>query len=237
MSRMDLPEVIEALSQFDSATVSNAIEAFNTRDRTEGYASMELRCQFPDLAPMVGYAVTCTADSTTPGPLRRSKLPDFLDLVAAAPQPAVAVIQNVGPDPLRSCFVGDVISAACRKLGVIGMVTDGGVRDLKGILLNASGLQVFAPGVVVSHGSATIVDVNVPVSICGLDIRPGDLLHGDENGLLKVPHDIAGAVVEQARVVRQKEAEVFELLRSASVTLDEIKSTVGGADIARHTES
>ena len=44
MSRMDLPEVIEALSQFDSATVSNAIEAFNTRDRTEGYASMELRC-------------------------------------------------------------------------------------------------------------------------------------------------------------------------------------------------
>ena len=201
------------------------------------YASMELRCQFPDLAPMVGYAVTCTADSTTPGPLRRSKLPDFLDLVAAAPQPAVAVIQNVGPDPLRSCFVGDVISAACRKLGVIGMVTDGGVRDLKGILLNASGLQVFAPGVVVSHGSATIVDVNVPVSICGLDIRPGDLLHGDENGLLKVPRDIAGAVVEQACVVRQKEAEVFEMLRSASVTLDEIKSTVGGADIARHTES
>ena len=89
----------------------------------------------------------------------------------------------------------------------------------------------------VSHGSATIVDVNVPVSVCGLDIQPGDLLHGDENGLLKVPRDIAGAVAEQAYVVRQKEAEVFELLRSPSVTLDEIKSTVGGADIARDAES
>ena len=61
------PKQIEALGRIDSPTVSNAIEAFGVRDPTDGYASLELRCLFPDLGPMVGYAVTCTADSTTPG--------------------------------------------------------------------------------------------------------------------------------------------------------------------------
>ena len=73
-------EVLDRLAGFDSPTISNAIEAFEVRDRTEGYASMELRCQFPDLPPMVGYAVTCTADSTTPGSKRTSKLPGLAPL-------------------------------------------------------------------------------------------------------------------------------------------------------------
>ena len=221
------PEVIEALQEFDSATVSNAIEAFNVRDHTEGYASMEVRCLFPELPPMVGYAVTCIADSTTPGPRRPGRQIEFLDLVAAAPNPSIIVIQTVGPDPLRTCLGGDMICLAYQRLGGAGLVIDGGIRDVRGIRRNAPGFQVFAPGVVVSHGTLVKLEVDVPVKIGGLDINPGDLLHGDESGLVNVPLDIAQSVAEQAKLVREEEAEVVELLHKPSLTIEEIKATFG----------
>ena len=72
----------------DSATISNAIEQFEVRDRAAGYADMGLRCQFPEYPPMVGYAVTCTADTTSPGESRPMKFADVLQVVRDAPQPA-----------------------------------------------------------------------------------------------------------------------------------------------------
>ena len=221
------PEDIDALREYDSATVSNAIEDFKARDRTEGYTSMELRCMFPDLKPMVGYAVTCTMDTTTPGASKPNRLHEFLDMVVASPQPAVVVIQDVGSDRVRSCFVGDMICGAYRSLGVDGVVTDGGVRDVSGIRRRAPGLQLFASGVVVSHGAGAKVDLGVPVSICGLDVRPGDLLHGDENGVVSVPWEIAGSLAEQCRLVQEKEAELFAALESPNVTLEELKAHLG----------
>jgi regulator of RNase E activity RraA len=221
------PGVIEALRDYDSATISNAIEDFEVRDRTEGYASMEIRCQFPELRPMVGYAVTCTMDSTAPGPKQPNKLHQFLDAIAESPQPAVVVIQDVGSSNARSCFAGDMICAVYAKLGAVGVVTDGGIRDVNGIRKQATDLQVFAPGVVVSHGNGAKLDVNVPVNIGGMEVQPGDLLHGDENGVVNVPIDIAEAVVEKARQVRETEAKLFEYLGGPSVTLEGVKSHIG----------
>src|SRR5215472_7558882 len=103
-------ETIRRLRDFDSPTISNAIEMLNVRDRTEGYASMELRCMTPDLEPMVGYAVTCSADSTSPGLDEANKLGDLLDAIQSEPKPVVVVVQKCGPDSLRDCFTGDMIS-------------------------------------------------------------------------------------------------------------------------------
>jgi regulator of RNase E activity RraA len=219
--------VLEALRSFESPLVSNAVEAFGVRDRSEGYASRELRCHTPDLPPLVGFAVTCTANSTNPGAPRVNRLNDLLDAVAAAPSPAVVVVQHVGPDRERSCMIGDVISTVFRRLGAVGVVTDAGIRDLSGIRERAPGFHVFSPGAVVSHGNAAVLDVNVPVSVCGLAIKPGDLLHGDESGLLTVPHQVAGAVVDRARHVRQEETAIFRFLEEDSLSLAEIKRRLG----------
>src|SRR5687768_10543658 len=61
------PRQLAALAAIDSPTVANAIERFRVRRRVDGYADRDLRCAFPQLGTMVGYAVTCTADSTTEG--------------------------------------------------------------------------------------------------------------------------------------------------------------------------
>lgn len=221
------PEILEALCQLDSATVSNAIEHFKVRDPVTGYTSMELRCQFPDLKPMVGYAVTARSDTTSPGRSGPMRLEGLLDLVQAAPKPVVVVVQYTGPDRLRSCLAGDMLSAALQKLGAVGIVTDMGNRDIRGVQRRAPGFQIFCPGLVVSHGYGVFLDFNVPVSVCGLNIEPGDLLHGDENGLVSVPLEIAESVVDQAKAVHKLEAEFFNFLQSSEFTFEGLRSRIG----------
>ena len=223
MSDTVSPAVLEALRGFDSPTVSNAIEAFGVRDLTEGYASLELRCQFPNLEPMVGYAVTCVAESTRPGPKRPSGLHELFDLLVEAPKPAIVVIAHVDSDRPRSCVGGDMIFSAYWRLGVVGVVTDGGVRDLPGVRERTPQLQVFSPGTVVSHGSMSRIGIGAPVEVCGLTIKPGDLLHGDQTGLVTVPADIAERAVARAHEVRAEEREMFRFLDGPDVSPASLK--------------
>src|ERR1017187_522665 len=104
MNKPTRDETITFLQSIDSPTISNAIEKFTVRKQTEGYASSELICRFPDLPPMVGYAVTCTVDTTSPEPAGPNRLTDLFDAVASAPKPAVVVMQNQGPSRARSCM-------------------------------------------------------------------------------------------------------------------------------------
>jgi regulator of RNase E activity RraA len=216
-------QLLDQLRNFDSPTVSNAIELLAIRDRTQGYASMELRCLVPELKPMVGYAVTCTADATSSGKPQTNRLNYLFDAIAAMPKPVVVVVQNCGPDKPRSCFVGDMAAMFFHRLGAIGAVTDGGIRDLSGIKARVPGFQVFSPGAVVSHGNAAIIEVGIPVTVAGLFIEPGDLLHGDESGLLSVPNDLVEAIIEKAEQVRKTEQEWAEYIRSVSFNLEEMK--------------
>ena len=215
--------MIDSLRSVDSATISNAIEHFKVRDQTTGYATNEIVCQFPDQAPMVGYAMTCTADTTQPGDARPSQVDKLVEVVEAAPKPAVIVIQHTGHDRARCCYLGDMFCATFQKLGCAGVVTDGNYRDRAGIGRRTPGFQVFAAGCVVSHGWGVFYDFNVTVTVAGLTIKPGDLLHGDANGLLSIPTEIVEPVLGQAEVLQNSEDDYFRYLESDGFDIEEMK--------------
>jgi 4-hydroxy-4-methyl-2-oxoglutarate aldolase len=199
-------EFIAALRGADSATVSNAIEGLAVRDRTEGYADLRLRCLAAGPEPMVGYAVTVTIDSTTPG--RKpdsSRLADLLAAVEASPKPCVVVIQEEGPAPERGCHMGDVVGTKLAQRGVVGIVSGSAIRDVDGI--RELGLTAFALGTVVSHGVWTISRVGVDVEVAGLRVKPGDLLHGNGDGLVSVPDGQPGELLRLIAEVQAKEAQ------------------------------
>jgi regulator of RNase E activity RraA len=205
--RMVVPpsNFIEALRGVDSATVANAIEGLGVRDRTEGYADLRLRCLVAQAEPMVGYAVTFTVDSTSPGRTPDNSL--FAELLAAvdrSPKPCVAVCQEAGPVPDRGCHMGDVVGTRLARRGVVGVVSGSGIRDLPGV--RAAGLSAFALGTVVAHGVWTITAVGVDVEVAGLRIRPGDLLHGNEDGLVTVPVGRPRELLRLIDDVRSREA-------------------------------
>ena len=227
MSEPLSPSIIETLRQFDSATVANAIEHFEVRDPTTGYATNELVCQTPEIAkPMVGYAITCTLDTTTPGDQRPSGIGELVGLIDAAPKPAVLVAQHVGHERRRCCLFGDMFCTSLEKLGCAGIVTDSNGRDRIAIRRRTPEFHVFSTGWVVSHGYGVYIDLNVTVSICGLTIRPGDLLHGDESGLVSVPIEIAEDIGKRAQEVGQDEADFFDFLESNEFTVEELKRRI-----------
>jgi 4-hydroxy-4-methyl-2-oxoglutarate aldolase len=192
---------IEALHHIDTATLANAVERLEVRDRTDGYADLRLRRLVTQPRPMVGYAVTLRIDSTTPGRVvDNSGFRRFRAAILEATKPCVVVCQEAGPTPEKGCHMGDMVGTMLARNGVVGVVSGSGVRDLSG--LGALGLSAFALGTVAAHGVYTITEVNVDVEVAGLRVRPGDLLHGDDSGLLSVPlgHDEQLlALVEQVR--------------------------------------
>jgi 4-hydroxy-4-methyl-2-oxoglutarate aldolase len=217
------PEQIAELAAIDSPTVANAIERFAVRPRTENFADLGLRCQFPHLGSMVGYAVTCTVDSTTEGRPQGAGLLGLWEAIEAAQKPVVLVMKDVGPAPLRGCHMGEIMATVAKTLGAVGCVSDGGLRDVREVEA-LGGFQYFCPGLVVSHGCAVILDVNVPVTVHGLSVAPGDLLHGDANGVLTIPAGIAGDVAAACEAVRTEERAVLDFVRAPGFTVARLRA-------------
>ena len=217
-------QVIEKLRGFDSATVANAIEHFGVRDPTTGYADNRLVCRTPGIAaPMVGRAFTCKVDTTTPGDTRPARVGELVELLSEADTPFVLVAQHEGPDRGRGCVFGDMFCAVLDRLGGAGIVTDANGRDLAGIRRRTPDFHVFCGGWVVSHGYPAYLEFDTPVEVCGLEIAPGDLLHGDGSGLVSVPPEIAAEVPARAEAVCGEEREFFEFLQGDGFSMEELK--------------
>ena len=205
-------EQLSALRRIDSPTISNAIETFHVRPRVAGYVGFDIRCIFPELPPTVGYAVTCTVDSTTEG-RQGIGFQKLYELLEHAPKPVLVVMQDVGPDRLHACHAGEVMSTTMKRLGAVGILTDGGLRDVKEVR-TLGNFQFFCAGLVVSHGNPICVSVGTEVTISGMRVRMGDLLHGDINGMLHIPDDCAAQVAEAAHRVWAEEGESLRRIAS-----------------------
>lgn len=216
-------EQIERLQSIDSPTIANAIEPFKVRDRTMGFTGLDIRCLFPDLGTMLGYAVTAIVDTTTAGaPPAGIGFLRLWEALHDSPKPAVLVFQDAGPRRSHSAHFGEMMCTTAVRLGAIGLVCSGGVRDLNEVM--ALGFHYFAPGAVVSHGLPRCLDVNVPVTIDGLRIEPGDLLHGDLNGLVLIPEDIADQVADEADRVRDVERQRLEFIQGPNFSIEALRA-------------
>ena len=197
-------EQFAELKAIDSPTIANAVEPFNVRGRAQGYVGFDVRCLVPGLGTMLGYAVTCKGDSTSEGknvPREHQKL---YESIAASPKPAIVVIQDDGRDRVHSCHAGEMMATTMKRVGAVGLVTDGGLRDIVEIR-ELGNFHYFGAGLVVAHGNPLIYNVGAEVVVSGVKIRPGDLLHGDENGITVIPAEIAQEVAASAMKIRESE--------------------------------
>lgn len=207
------PDRLAELGLYSSPTVANAIETFNLQPRTAGFMSSQIRCMFPDLGVMVGYAYTATIRaSTAPPPEAGALRPAMWRELEKVPSPRVIVIQDLDDPPGIGAFWGDVQSNIHRSLGCVGTVTNGSVRDLDEV--RALGFHFFAGSVAVSHAYVHLVEIGVPVQVGGLRIRPGDLIHGDQHGILTVPLETAGRIAEGVEQVDRVERQLITYCQS-----------------------
>ena len=208
---------LEFLRSVDTPTLANAIELLNVCSRSEGFPSLALRCLFPELGVMCGYAVTAHVETVThANPKEESAFIDLFDAVEKSPKPAVIVMQEIGGDRDRAAHCGEVMSTIFSALGGIGLISDCGVRDLSAV--RKLKFHYFARGAVSSHAHFRIVRTNVPVEVFGMSVHPGDLLHGDENGVIKVPEKKREALPEMVEQILAAERKILDAAREPGFT-------------------
>jgi 4-hydroxy-4-methyl-2-oxoglutarate aldolase len=219
MPRVLSAEELEALRRWPSCAISNAIELFNIRPRNAGFMLPDIKCVFPELGGMIGYAATAVISADSPEG-RRIQPPEWWEELQKIPAPRVAVIHDID-HPVIGSFWGEVNANIHKALGCVGTVTDGSVRDLDEV--RESGFHFFSRCISVSHAYVHLVEVGTPVKIGGLVVKPGDLIMGDKHGVLSIPLEIARDVPKAAQLVEDWERRVINFCKSPEFTREGLK--------------
>jgi len=229
MSHPVSPDTLAALADLDTCSVCNAIEQFGVRLRNEGFTDASIQCRFPALPPMVGYAMTLRVRSSSPSWKGGNYLDrtDWWSRLQEHPAPHVLVIEDEDRHPGTGAFIGEIHAAILQALGSVGAITNGAVRDIPGI--KRLGFHVFSTSVAVSHAYAHIVEIGGPVKIGGLRIASGDLLHGDQHGIVQVPTQIAEKIPGTAADIQKREGKIITYCQSADFSVDHLKNLIDGA--------
>lgn len=213
-------ELLSTLRKLTTPTVSNAIELFNVRPRNQGFMSPAVRCLFPDLGAMVGYAVTARFAAEESATHSASRY-DFWKHVLETPEPRVLVLQDLDLPAGVGAYFGEVQSTIHKRLGCIGVVTNGHVRDLDEV--HALGFHYFAGGVCVSHAYVHLIDFGSPVKVGGIFVRPNDLIHADKHGVLVVPKEVVAGIPKAAAEVNEREQQILAHCHSPEFSLEQLK--------------
>ena len=234
-STMELTQSdVDALRALDTPTVCNALELVVPQRRGMGYTTRPLVCARPDLPPMVGYARTATIRAMHPSEesaaALRQRRNAYYAHVAEAPGPTIAVIQDLDPQPGYGAFWGEVNTNIHKGLGCLGVVTDGSIRDLAAC---AEGFQLLAGSIGPSHAYVRVEQHGVTVTVAGMTVRPGDLLHADRHGAVVIPIEAAREVPKAAALIARREAVVIAASRRTGFDHAALMRAISEADEIR----
>jgi len=203
---------LKALEGIDGPSICNAIEGFNFRPKNEGFMMPEIQTAFRDFPPVVGYAVTGVISANAPEG-RNVAREDWWDLIASVPEPRFIILHDIDR--------GEVQGNIHKALGAVAVATDGTVRDLDEV--HELGFQFFAKHISVSHAYVHLVEINIPVSVGGLTVATGDLIHGDKHGVTSIPFELADKIPGMVSTIADYEKQTIDLCQSPSFSLEKLK--------------
>ncbi len=228
-------KMIEELKNFDTPSITNVVATYPDHPLCLGlynpwsenwYTDQSLRCMYPELGRTVGYAVTCTWGVPDPN-YSGVTFMDVLDAMDASLKPTIFVFQQKFPPELEGKvgLAGGNMTTAMQAIGCVGAISNGPSRDIDEI--RPMKFQYLLSGVTSGHGAMAVHAVNVPVSVAGMDVAPGEMIHMDENGAVKFPAEKLEAVLENARALQIEETERLDRLRNAK-SAAELRAIFGG---------
>lgn len=230
MSRIS-SETLAALRKADTPTVCNALEHVMGGRTAEGFTRHPVVCADPALPPIVGFARTARIRASSPArkpaaEVRALRMA-YYDYVAAGEGPNVAVIEDTDWPHAIGGFWGEVQVAQHKGLGVAGTLTNGVLRDL-GML--DEGYQVIAGSIGPSHAFVHVTELDCPVTVFGMSVRPDDLIHADRHGAVVIPAEHIERMASAIELVLRKEAPILKAARAPGFTLEKLKAAWAEAD-------
>ncbi len=211
-----LSTIFRQLMEFDSALIANTLGYIDPIPPGDVYLGGSIQCQTPGIGPMVGTAVTCEMDTSSPGGTHEFDLHyEQLEQMQLIEEPIVWVVKAVGSRPDHECILGDGMAKSLLSVGCIGVVTNGGLRDVAG--LATVPFHAFARGRVIHHAALRVRSINQPVEVGGVVIRSGDVIHGSSEGVIKIPKACLDQLPERAAKMRAFEHEAHFIMRQPDI--------------------
>lgn len=223
---MSTLSLIQQLAEFDTALIANTIGYLDPTPDHEFYMGGSIMSVTPTLGPTVGLAVTCEVDTSSPGGAHNMDLYfQMLKEMQQMKMPVVLVAKTVGSRPDHECVLGDGMAKMLYGAGCVGCVTDGGVRDVEGMLTVP--FATYARGRTIHHCAIRFTKINVPVEIGGITVHPGDMIHANFGGVIKIPKGCLEQMPERAAAMRAFEHDVHCVWRQSHLSIDEKRAAVG----------
>ena len=237
MADMTTHQILEELGKIDTPSITNVVATYPGNPLCLGlynpwtenwYTDISLRCMYPELGPRVGYAVTCVYGIPDPNYNRLSFM-DVVDALDASPKPTILVLQQKFPPEVadKVGLAGEIMTTAMQAVGCLGVVSNGPSRDIDAI--RSMKFQYLLSGVSAGHGAMAVQAVNTPVTVAGMDVSPGEIIHMDENGACKFPADKMQAVLTNVKALLAEEEARINGLRRAKTAAD-VRAIFSGHD-------
>lgn len=225
-------KTLAALAKYDTPTMCNALEVIDPRWRTRYFTSAPLVCQYPNAKPIVGYARTVKIrarekSSLTGEAARRHRLDYYSYIESGGPRPSIVVLQDLDEPKGFGAFWGEVQSNIHKGLGALGLVTDGSIRDTH---VWARGFQALAGSVGPSHAWVHAVSFGEPVSVHGMEVASGDIVHADRHGAVIVPEAALGEIHKTVKLLVAREKVVIAAAKRKGVTVAKLAKAFADAD-------
>lgn len=227
-------ETLAVLRRNDTPTVCNALEHVMGGRTAEGFTKWPTVCADPALPPVVGFARTAKIRASSPaqkppGEVRALRMA-YYGYVSAGDGPNVAVIEDTDWPHCIGGFWGEMQVAQHKGLGVAGTLTNGVLRDL-GML--DPGYQVIAGSVGPSHAFVHVTELDVPVTVFGMVVKPGDLIHADRHGAVVIPAQCIEKLPAAIDLVVRKEQPILKAARTPGFTVEKLRAAWLEADEIR----
>ena len=214
---MSLTNLLHELCEFDTALIANTIGYIDPTPPHEVYMGGSIQSVTPSLGPTAGVAVTCELDSSTP---HNQATPEpylrQLDEICQIAEPVVWVVKTVGSRPDHECVLGDGMAKTLAAAGCIGAVTDGGVRDVAGLL--SIPFAAYCKGKTIHHCALNFGRINQPVQVGGITVRTGDVLHANDEGVIRIPRACLERLPAMAIRMRSFEQDVHRFMRHSDLS-------------------
>ena len=228
------PALLALLRRVDTPTVCNAIEVAQGRRGFAAFTRGTMIASAPQEPAMVGYAATAkisgAAPPTEPAATVRERRMAYYRMMAEAPRPAVAVIEDVDFPDCVGAYWGEINATVHLGLGLSGALTNGVVRDLGDL---PAGFPVIAGSIGPSHGFVHVREIAGPVTVFGLTVAPGDLVHADRHGALVIPPEVVPGLAAAIDRLRATEALVLEPARRPGFDLAAFETAWAAFEAAR----
>ena len=232
-------EYLEELCNFDTPSITNVVATYPHSPLCLGlynpwsqnwYTDDSIRCMFPELGATAGYAVTCVYGLPDPH-YKNLNFIDVIDALEASKNPSIFVFEQRYPEQIagKVGLAGGNMTAVLKALGCVGAISNGPSRDIDEI--REMKFQYLLRGATPGHGENAVHAINVPVSIAGMDVAPGEIVHMDENGACKFPADQLAAVLENVQALKEEEDRRVALVGKATGAA-EIKAAFQGHSYA-----